>query len=315
MTPSSVGGAALLACHRSQGRVAPEPVGDGLTTRSPLSAVTIYREDVGEQASEAGQGTDVSSSGPGDYSYLQPLFDRAEATRPDGDYLPLEEPEVHSSLAADDAALRGWDCSTLIRGSLVAGIAHVDALGRLVSSSRSIDSFSPWTLLRAALENFATATWLLTGDRPERRGRALRLWAEDMRNRGQHEVDTAYMPAAGAKSGQERRREIHDVATTLGLGDAIRQPVATGDVIASAAAAAKMDPVAVRAAWRVGSGFAHCRHWPHLRAGLPRDALRVADGYLIAFVLDRDQHQQLSTACLQLWQFSESRYAARRQGP
>lgn len=47
--------------------------------------------------------------------------------------------------------------------------------------------------MRGALENFATAAWLLDGpDRPERRCRTLRLWRQDMRNRAQHEEETAH---------------------------------------------------------------------------------------------------------------------------
>lgn len=53
-----------------------------------------------------------------------------------------------------------------------AGLAHADALRRPVPAGE-VDPQSPWTLMRGALENFATAVWLLGGDdRTERRHRA-----------------------------------------------------------------------------------------------------------------------------------------------
>ncbi|WP_317447560.1 hypothetical protein [Streptomyces collinus] len=65
---------------------------------------------------------------------------------------------------------------------------------------REVDPTTPWMLLRGALENFATGLWFLDGaGRSERRRRALSLWDEDMRNRQQHETDTA--PPGGAASG------------------------------------------------------------------------------------------------------------------
>lgn len=63
--------------------------------------------------------------------------------------------------------------------------------------------------MRGALENFATAAWLLDGpDRPERRCRTLRLWRQDMRNRAQHEEETDHTPGTGGRMG---------VAPALGL--------------------------------------------------------------------------------------------------
>jgi hypothetical protein len=59
--------------------------------------------------------------------------------------------------------MRGWNCSVLIRSSITAGVAHIQAFERIVTQTRLVDAFSSWTLLRAALEDFATAVWLLAG--------------------------------------------------------------------------------------------------------------------------------------------------------
>jgi hypothetical protein len=153
----------------------------------------------------------TQTQGPREFDYLRPLFEKALQFRGENHtYLALPPPQPHSSLAADDEPLQGWNCSLLISASLTAGIAHVDALARLVMDTQTIDNFSPWTLLRASLENFAVATWLLSPTaRVERRRRALSLWAEDMRNRQQHESDTRRaITGSKEKSGSDRRAEL-----------------------------------------------------------------------------------------------------------
>ncbi|MFD6532115.1 site-specific integrase [Streptomyces sp. NPDC060184] len=107
----------------------------------------------------------------GKFDYLKPLFDDVERWRGPEGYLPLPAPQAASSLAVDDALLGVYGASALIRNSFAAGIAHTDALRRIVLG-REVDPASPWTLLRGSLENFATAAWLLhgTGRQERRRG-------------------------------------------------------------------------------------------------------------------------------------------------
>ncbi|MCW8103011.1 hypothetical protein [Streptomyces tauricus] len=244
-----------------------------------------------------------------DGTYLTPLFELAVQSREDGYYRPLPPPEPRSSLATDDAPLGPWPASQLIRTSYSAGLAHVDALRRLTAAGE-IDATSPWTLLRGALENFATGSWLLDGaSRTERRQRALALWAEDMRNRAQHEHDTGHVPDPQGASGTERRQEIRDLATTLGL-PALAAPK-TGLILEQAAPAAGLDPVALRASWRAASGFAHGRYWAHLRISTPRDAAETDDGYLLKMVLDENEHRKLTGHCHTLLRHFTARYLAR----
>jgi hypothetical protein len=99
-----------------------------------------------------------TQDGPG--AYLLPLFHAIEHARADGAYRQLPAPALVSSLAADDARLGPYSAAHLIRNSYTAGLAHADALRRLTAAGE-IDPTSPWTLLRGALENFATALWLL----------------------------------------------------------------------------------------------------------------------------------------------------------
>lgn len=252
------------------------------------------------------------STRPGfDGSYLHPLFQMVEQLRHDGAYAPLPDPQPSSSLTADDAPLGPWAATHLIRTSYGAGLAHVDAFRRGTAAGE-IDPTSPWTLLRGALENAATGVWLLTGTgRDERRRRALALWAEDMRNRAQHEADTGHIPAPGGKTGTERRQEIYHLADTLGISP-LPVPKA-GAIVEQAATAAGLDPVRTRAVWRAASGFAHGRYWPNLRAAQPRAAHTTArpDVSLAAIVLDEAQHQPLADACHTLLRHLRNRYLAR----
>ncbi|MEU6885618.1 hypothetical protein ABZ918_10470 [Streptomyces viridosporus] len=242
-------------------------------------------------------------------SYLMPLFDLVVQSREDGYYRPLPRPEASSSLATDDAPLGEWPASGLICTSYSAGLAHVDALRRLTEAGQ-IDATSPWTLLRGALENFATGIWLLDAPgRTERRRRTLSLWAEDMRNRAQHEHDTGHTPDPGGASGTERRQEIRDLAVALNL-PALTAP-RTSLILEQAAPAAALDPVAVRASWRAASGFAHGRHWTLVRISQPRGAAKTDNGHLLALVLDENEHRKLTEHCHTMLRHFNARYFAR----
>lgn len=255
----------------------------------------------------------MSASAPelGDFSYLAPLFAAAAEYRAQDHFRLLPEPEARSSLAADDKPLHPWGASKFISSSFSAGLLHVEALTQLVTEARQVDPVSPWTLLRAALENFATAVWLLDGkDRVERRHRTLTLWAEDFRNRADHEADVNHVVTSPqGRTGTQRYEEVRQLALSLGL-PGLPRPSAT-KIITEAATTAQLEPDQTRALWRVASGFAHGRFWPTLRAAEVRDLNRAADGYLLNFGVDDEKLEQLAKACLELLQHTEWRYKAR----
>ncbi|MFG2791640.1 hypothetical protein [Streptomyces sp. NPDC048419] len=105
----------------------------------------------------------TSTTGRGDVSYLAPLFSAAAAHRGDNRFLLLPDPAERSRLAKDDEPLKSRGAAKFIQSSFSAGLIHVEAFTKLVVVAHQIDPYSPWTLLRGALENFATATWLLPG--------------------------------------------------------------------------------------------------------------------------------------------------------
>lgn len=218
----------------------------------------------------------TSDRGREDISYLVPLFAAAGAYRDEEHFRLFPEPVAHSSLAADDEPLKAWGSAKFVQSSFSAGLMHVEALTKLVRVAGQIDPISPWTLLRGALENFAPAVWLLDGkDRDERRHRALTLWAENFRNRQQHETDVHHVVTGPKeKTGAQRQVEVKDLADSLGLPK-LPKPSA-GDIIFSAATTAGLDPKLTRALWRVGIRL---RPWPLLALppcfGSPRAGDRV----------------------------------------
>ncbi|MFE7092934.1 hypothetical protein [Streptomyces erythrochromogenes] len=230
-----------------------------------------------------------------DARYLIPLFTAVEELRGEGAYRTLPEPESGSRLEQDDAPLGPYAGSILIRSSHGAGVAHVDALRRLILAGE-VDPQSPWTLLRGALENFATGVWLLGGKSPsERRRRALALWREDMRNRQQHEDDTGHTPTGEGQTGTQRRAEIVQLAATVGISAGALSAPKANVLLEEAARHAGMDPTQVRASWRVASGFAHGRYWPNLRAAQPRAAFISRPGlHSVALVIDETHHRDLA---------------------
>ena len=256
----------------------------------------------------------TTSTAPDDVSYLLPLFNAVAPFRGPNAKLLSASPQPHSSLAADDTQLGSWRVSILVHSSLSAGVMHVDALIRLVTEAKALDPYSPWTLLRGALENFATSGWLLAGgDRMDRRCRALSLWDEDFRNRAQYERDTGWTPPRPkAKSGEQRREQIQRIAGGLGL--TLRRPLAN-EIISAAAHEAGLDPDRARASWRVASGFAHGRFWPYMNATEPRSAAPLPDGYLFAFVVDDEKLKTLAMACEKLFVHAVERYQVRSAAP
>ncbi|MGV9353890.1 hypothetical protein [Streptomyces misionensis] len=257
----------------------------------------------------------ASTTGREDFTYLAPLFNAAAIYRGRDHFLLLPDAAERSSLAKDDEPLGAWGAAKFVQSSFSAGLMHVEAFTQLVTIAQQVDLYSPWTLLRGALENFATAAWLLAGkNRDERRHRVLSLWAEDFRNRAQHERDTNHVPRLGGKTGVERREEVKQLAQSLGLPN-LTKPEATS-IIFEAAAGAGLAPTPTQALWRVASGFAHGRFWPSLRAAKVRSAMPISNGgALVDFGVDDDLLEEMAEACRKLLEHTASRYKARSSAP
>ncbi|GAA1963526.1 hypothetical protein [Catenulispora subtropica] len=251
-------------------------------------------------------------SGTNDVSYLYPLFAAVDPYRSADHMLMLPPVQPGSSLAADDAPLGSWNVTRLVTGSISIGLTHVDTVRRLVAELNVLDTASPWTLMRGALEDFATAVYLLHGTRPERQLRALTLWNDDLRNRALYEDDMGHVATGKAKTGRQRQAEIQALAASLGFAQ-LNRPQVIIDTIKQAAGIAGMNPARVAASWRLGSGFAHGKAWSTMAGSVPRSIVPdPRGGHVVEFEVSDAPLQALASACLGLLKCAEAQYGNRR---
>lgn len=249
------------------------------------------------------------------YEFLRPLFERIDPFVGDGQFKMLPRPEDGSSLATEDALLGGWRAFVVLSGATNAGISHVYFLRRMVADLNEVDPIVPWTLLRSALEDFALCVWLLHGSsRNERLTRTLRVWAHDLWERGNYDQLIQWQPTGNGKSAADRREDVKTLAKSLGLSvEDIFGRWSIGKIIRTAATETDLDANAMEASWRVGSGFAHGRMWPIIRASEATQAAPIPGGALVGLVMDDDKLRELADHCLALLNAALKRYEARRR--
>jgi hypothetical protein len=194
------------------------------------------------------------------------VFDRVTAWR-----RRMQDRPAHiaagSSLTADDEATHPYLISQSVHGALVSSVDHLDALRTLIQDAHVVHARAPFTLLRAALENSATAVWLLApGSRDERVLRRLRLQWADFLDR---ETAERLFIAQPEPSRADRKAELHRLARARGLSEEQVTAVTSGKVTYSSivAAAARegrflnLDERTALACWMAASGIAHARLW------------------------------------------------------
>jgi hypothetical protein len=212
---------------------------------------------------------DGSASGE-DFAWMEKALDTVKVWS-ERVHLPCPAPAPGSSLAADDAAARPYEVSSAVVGGLVSAVDHLDALRVLVVEAAVVHSRAPYTLLRAALENAATAVWLLApANRKERVLRRLRLKWADYHDHVQASALTdepmhEWLPKV--------KIQLREIAENRGMDqDQIKRvtdrPPSLGSIVETAGE--ELDGLSGRKArffWAVGSGIAHDRDWATL-AGL-----------------------------------------------
>lgn len=172
------------------------------------------------------------------------------------------EVQAGSALDADDRAANPYQVSHAARQALIAAVDHQHAVVALIRDAQTLHTWSPYTLLRGAIETAATAMWLLAPDNgQERLQRRLRLMAKDAAEGDEAAREAGLTPR---RPMSERRRQLQDIARHNGLHptQSVKKPTSTG--IVREAEAASGSRVHVLTAWRVGSGFAHGRVWSML---------------------------------------------------
>lgn len=168
----------------------------------------------------------------------------------------------NSALAGDDRATKPYNTSHAFAQSLSAAVDHLHGAKVLVHDAGMLHLGASSTLARSALENAATAWWLLhPTSRDERVLRTLRWYSRNFRD--QHSaVDKVPSLAGQGRSLEEKLDGIRAVAAGRGL-----DPVAAvggyrmSTVVGEHAQVSGMGTLFL---WQLTSGFAHGRPWAYL---------------------------------------------------
>jgi hypothetical protein len=126
---------------------------------------------------------------------------------------------------------------------------------------------------RGALENFAAASWVLTGHtRNELVERSVRWHAKNITDSNRAMADKSIL---GFRSLPERWAVLDDIADRRNLSRRYRKGYTSTEAVAAAEAAFPPLSLGVLFPWQLGSGFAHGRPWAFYgateREELPED--------------------------------------------
>ncbi|WP_206797021.1 hypothetical protein [Amycolatopsis sp. MtRt-6] len=205
---------------------------------------------------------------------------------------PATLPAPGSELAVDDQATDPRRLSHLALTAVGAAVDHFHASSLLISTGRVVHMNAQFTLLRAALENAATAVFMLgPDDSQERIFRALRIAWSDVVD--QHNLlDNVNQPPR--KSLAAHKTELQNLAKAQGMTKADVAKIAAralsySMIVKTAGAEAfgdKVGPLALTI-WMVNSGSAHGKQWEAItkidRANLvATDDVTVSQGQVTA---------------------------------
>jgi hypothetical protein len=187
-----------------------------------------------------------------------------------------DPPEVErgSPLAGDARKSPSLQVAHAAWTAVVHSVDHLHALRALLGQAQIINLGAPYTLVRAALENAATAVWLLEpARRPERLRRRLKLAYDDAREEGNLQGLLPAKALQGKRTAQERMVEIQALAVKLGLDPsdvagrlshekiirAVAKTTFRDDEESNEDRLSPEDQAAL--VWRLCSAFAHGKNW------------------------------------------------------
>ena len=175
-----------------------------------------------------------------------------------------------SALAGDDRRTDPYQVSHAAWHALTISVDHLHCLQSAVNGYEAHDPlavrlhvYAPFTLLRAGLENAATAVWLLSpAQRKERVLRRLRLEAVNVRH---SDAIHGLLGSSPKRTVDERLGDLRRIAGTCGIpeGDAMKRPGHEEMVRAAGEASVLGGDLAV-ALWKGCSGLAHGDKWATL---------------------------------------------------
>lgn len=194
------------------------------------------------------------------WAEIAPLIDKLNDRTDDKNDFPVL---LHSSLARDDHWADPYQVSHAVKACIVAGVDHLHAVKVLIVDAQKLHVAAPASLVRGALENLATAYWILhPSSRVERVTRCLRWHAQNV-----NDSDLAYsqLDLPDYKSRDERMAKVLAVASQR---PEIDLKVVKGGYRSTAAVKYAHKQTAshlgVLLPWQLCSGFAHGRPWANL---------------------------------------------------
>jgi len=187
-----------------------------------------------------------------------------------------EPPEVEpgSPLAGDARKSPSLRVAHAAWTGVVHSVDHLHALRALLGQAQIVNLGAPYSLVRAALENAATAVWLLEPpQRPERLRRRLKLAHDDAWEEGNVHALLPAKALQDKRTAQERMVEIRALAVKLGLDPsdvagrlshekiirAVAKTTFHDDEESTEDRLSPEDQAAL--VWRLCSAFAHGKNW------------------------------------------------------
>jgi hypothetical protein len=209
-------------------------------------------------------------------SHLFPLIDRWRQRMEASPTVP----EAGSSLLKDDQATHPYLVSQAVSAQLGSAADHWDALRALLQDAHIVHARAPFTLLRAAIENSATAVWLLAP--ANRNARVLRRLRLEWKNLVDQENAEKLVAGEAWTSRTDTKSELQRIGRACGLADDLvsqvaSKPIAFRTIVGTATADATrcgLTEVQALYCWMAASGIAHAQRWAVMNSSvLQRDRI------------------------------------------
>lgn len=176
-----------------------------------------------------------------------------------------------SSLAGDDRRLHPFELSQAVHHLINAAVDQLHGIKTVLVVAQTQHLAVGFTLARAALENIATALWMLGP--PQREVRLERTLRWHVRNYFDENKTVGHLVGDAATK---------NIDTVLATADALgidRQEVRHGyRASAPVQGVSEYTDMDVNFMWSVASGFAHGRPWAY-QGLLERETLRLPEGH------------------------------------
>ncbi|MGH3648782.1 MAG: hypothetical protein ACRDTM_16605, partial [Micromonosporaceae bacterium] len=190
-------------------------------------------------------------------SALKPLDGWLARVDPSG---ARESLAPRSALVGDDRYTDPYQLSHAAWNSLSHAVDHLHCLRSLIADARIVHMYAPYTVLRAALENAATAVWLLAPrTRTPRILRRLQLAALDCRNSNSIQTVMGHTPR---RTLQDRLADLRTLAAARGLDP--REATTWsgwGEILKAAGDRTDVGATLAVVIWKACSGIAHGDFW------------------------------------------------------